>query len=244
VRTHMQLRQKPLFVAKIGARPLPKRLEPVRLKRLIDPTPVDHCVGDPVAHDESILWGASCARTRRHGQRAAVGFGRNIRALNVYNDPDDRNPKNDFTLTVIPSTDLWLRMGPTWFTGFLKEEIVWYQKYANERAANDTYSLGWKVPLNRLVFGVSGAYRNLKERPGFEIDARVQRKEIQYDGSAEFRGLSKTFFGVKASRSSENYSNDAEFLGSNLQNELNRVSTTTTVPGCTFCMSQKMDGMR
>ena len=148
---------------------------------------------------------------------------------NVFNDPDDGNPKKDFTLTVIPSSDLWLRMGPTWFTGFLKEEIVWYQKYANERAANNTYSLGWKVPLNRLVFGVSAAYRNLKERPGFEIDARVQRKEIQYDGSAEFRGLSKTFFGVKASRSSEDYSNDAEFLGTNLQNELNRVSTTTTV---------------
>jgi hypothetical protein len=145
---------------------------------------------------------------------------------NVFNDPLDQNPKKDFTLTVVPSTDLWLRMGRTWFTGLLKEEIIWYQKYANERAANTTYSLGWKVPLNRLNFTVGATYRNVKDRHGCEIDTRARRTELQYDGSAEFRGLSKTFFGVRASRVSENFANDAVFLTVNLNTELNRVSTT------------------
>jgi hypothetical protein len=146
---------------------------------------------------------------------------------NVFNDPVDATPKKDFTFTVVPSTDIWLRMGRTWFTGLLKEEVIWYQKYANERSANNTYSVGWKVPLNRLNLSVGAAYRDVKERPGFEIDARARRKEIEYNGSAEFRGLSKTFFGVKASRVKENFANDALFLGVSLEAELNRVSTTT-----------------
>jgi hypothetical protein len=147
---------------------------------------------------------------------------------NVFNDPADQIPKKDFTLTIVPATDAWLHMGPTWVTGSLKEEVIWYQKFATERAANNTYSVGWKVPLSRLNLSTSATYKDVKERPGFEIDARARRKEFSYDGSAEFRSLSKTFFGVKASRTRERFAGDAVFLGSNLETELNRVSTRTS----------------
>ena len=145
---------------------------------------------------------------------------------NVFNEAEDQNPKRDFTLTVVPRTDLWLRMGRTWFTGAIDEQIVWYQKYTTERAANTTYSLGWKVPLNRLTANVGASYANVRDRPGFEIDARSRRKELGYSGSVEVRALSKTFFGVTASRQKVDFDKDAVFLNSNLQFELNRVTTS------------------
>ncbi len=145
---------------------------------------------------------------------------------NVFNEASDQNPKKDFTLTVVPRTDLWLRMGRTWFTGAINEQIVWYQKYTGERAANTTYSLGWKVPLNRLTANVGATYADVRDRPGFEIDARSRRKELSYNGSVEVRALSKTFFGVTASRQKLDYDKAAVFLESLLYFELNRVTTT------------------
>ena len=145
---------------------------------------------------------------------------------NVFNDPTDHNPKKDFTLTIVPSTDLWLRMGRTWITGAIKQEIVWYQKYATERAANTSYAIGWHVPMNRLRVKADAKHLSTRERPGFEIDARSQRYETAYSGSVEIRALSKTFFGVTGSRQRVDFDKDAVFLNSTLQYELNRVTTS------------------
>ena len=144
---------------------------------------------------------------------------------NVFNEPEDQNPKKDFTATVTPATDLWLHAGRTWITSTIKEDIVWFQKYASERAANSTYTVAWRVPLNRVNFNVSGSRHSARERPGFEIDARSQHTATVYTGLAEVRALSKTFFGVTASRHKEDYDKAAVFLGSSLNYELNRVMT-------------------
>lgn len=148
---------------------------------------------------------------------------------NVFNDPVDQNPKQDFTLTVTPTTDLWLHMGRTWVTGNIKEDIVWYQKYNTERAANNTYTVGWKVPFNRLNLNVGASRSSVRDRPGFEIDARSQRNETSYNGTVEFRGFAKTFFGVTGSRSKTDFDKADFFLDSNLQFELNRVTTTAGI---------------
>jgi hypothetical protein len=145
---------------------------------------------------------------------------------NVFNDPDSVTPKQDFTVTATPNTDVWIRVGPSWVEGSVKEELVWYQTYATERAANSTYRIGWKVPLNRLAFDVGGQYANVRDRPGFEIDARSLRIETKVHGSAEVRTLSKTFFGVRAERQRTDFDKDAVFLDSNLHTELNHVTTT------------------
>jgi Putative beta-barrel porin 2 len=144
---------------------------------------------------------------------------------NVFNEPVDQNPKKDFTATITPATDLWLHAGRTWITSTLKEDIVWYQKYSTERAANNTSTVGWRVPLNRLNFSVGASRHSARERPGYEIDARSQLTDTKYNGLAEVRALSKTFFGVTADRERVDYDNAAVFLGSNLAFELNRVTT-------------------
>src|SRR5712691_6051352 len=88
---------------------------------------------------------------------------------NVFYEPDQLAPKRDFTMTVTPATDLWLRLGRTWLTGNIKEDLVYYNKYASERSANGHYTVGWLVPLNRLTGKVGADYVSTRDRPGFEI---------------------------------------------------------------------------
>ena len=148
---------------------------------------------------------------------------------NVFNESDDLGPKRDFTFTVTPTTDLWVQMGRTWVSGTIKEELIWYQKYATERAANSTYRVGWKVPLTRLIVDVGANYLNARDRPGYEIDARALRTETRYNGSVELRALSKTFIGVRAERQQIDFDKDAVFLGTNLETALNHVTTMAGV---------------
>ena len=61
---------------------------------------------------------------------------------NVFNEPDQSAPKRDFTLTVTPQTDLWLRMGRSWVTGNVKEDLVWY-KDVRERAVGEQQRQAW-----------------------------------------------------------------------------------------------------
>jgi hypothetical protein len=43
---------------------------------------------------------------------------------NVFNQPTDQAVR-DFTFTLTPKTDAWLKMGRTWVIGHVKEDIVW-----------------------------------------------------------------------------------------------------------------------
>jgi hypothetical protein len=145
---------------------------------------------------------------------------------NVFNEPDDQSPKRDFTATVVPKADLWMRVGRTGLAGTVGEEIVWYQKYTTERSANTNYKVGWHVPLNRLTFNVGGSYLTTHDRPGFEIDARSRHTEAGGTASAEVRWLARTFFGVQASALKTEFDTTATFDGVNLHDALNRTDTT------------------
>jgi hypothetical protein len=169
---------------------------------------------------------------------------------NVFNEADSASPKKDFTVTVTPATDLWLRFGRSWIDANIREDIVYYQKYANQRSANSSYKVNWLIPLNRLTLNPGAAYLNTRDRPGFEIDLRSQHTDLDYNGTIEIRALSKTFFGVRGDRRTTQFAPDAVFLGSNLQIELNRTATTgavtlrhqaTPLTSITFDVSREQD---
>ena len=145
---------------------------------------------------------------------------------NVFNDPPDKNPKEDFTVTLTPLSDFWLRLGPTWLTATLSESINWYQKYVSERTATTGYKLGWSVPGSRMSFKVNGSYLNAHERPGFEIDTRAGRKETGFGGSLDFHALPKSYIGVSAARQQTRFADEAQYLGTSLRTSLNRVDTS------------------
>jgi len=145
---------------------------------------------------------------------------------NVFNEPPEDEPKEDFTATIQPTIALWLNVGRARVTASLKEEIIWYQKYSSERSANTTYAAAWRLPLNRLVLQAGWKYAKLKDRPGFEIDKRSERSQVGYNGSVEVRALAKTLFGVTGTRQSIDFAEDVVFRDVNLHDQLNSVSTT------------------
>jgi hypothetical protein len=148
---------------------------------------------------------------------------------NVFNEADERAPKHDFTLTVTPQTDLWLRMGRSRVTGNVKEDLVWYQEFAGERSANNSLEVGWLLPLNRLVLHADTAYLRTRDRPGFEIDARSQRTELAYHGSVEIRARPKVFVGIRGDRTTTSFDSVATFNGVSLRDALNRTVTREAV---------------
>ncbi len=145
---------------------------------------------------------------------------------NVFNEADVDNPDSDFTLTVTPQTDLWLRMGRTWLAGNIREDLVWYKRFSSERSANSRYALSWLAPLTRVAFSAGTSWLSTRERPGFEIDARSERDEAGVNAAFELRTLSKTYVGLRAERLDIDFATDAEFLGRTLREELNRTQTT------------------
>jgi len=147
---------------------------------------------------------------------------------NVFNDPPDKQPKEDFTLTVTPVSDFWLPLGQTWLTARINESVNWYQKYSSERTANTGYKLGWIAPGSRVAVKVDGSYVDSRERPGFEIDARAERTETAFNGSIEFHALPKSYIGVSALRQDTNFADQAAYLGTDLRTSLNRVDTSYT----------------
>jgi len=144
---------------------------------------------------------------------------------NVFNEPDSQHPKSDFTFTLTPQTDVWLRMGRSWFGGFVKEDLLWYQTYDSERASNESYTVGWLAPLTRVSFAAEANLLDTRDRVGYEIDARLQHTDLIYHGTAELRALSKTYVGVRVGRRHVDYSGDATYDGQSVREQLNRTET-------------------
>lgn len=148
---------------------------------------------------------------------------------NVFNDSKAGAPKSDATFTLTPRTDFWVRFGPSWLSGGVREDLVYYKDNAGERSANNTYSLSWNLPLNRITFRPRVEYKNTRERPGFEIDTRALRTEVLYAGEVDVKWFSKSAVVVKADRYQVSFDPGTTFEQINLRDELNRVTTGETV---------------
>jgi hypothetical protein len=145
---------------------------------------------------------------------------------NVFNSV---NPQSDFTMTVTPKADLSMRLGRARLTGAVKEDLVYFRKFANERSANTSFRGGVALPLTRVTLSFGSEARNLRDRPGFEIDARSQRSERAHTAAAEIRAFGKTFVALSGSRSTVRFDRDAAYFGSSLARELNRTMTAAGV---------------
>lgn len=144
---------------------------------------------------------------------------------NVFNEATQDGPKEDFTMTLSPSTEAWLRLGPSWFNASAREDLVYYQRYATERSVNSYYKASWLIPFNRVAFTPMASFTNTRERPGFEVDARARRNDVGYGGTVEVRAFAKTFVALRAMRQTSDFDRYAEFLGINLSDQLNRTVT-------------------
>lgn len=146
---------------------------------------------------------------------------------NVFNEATD--PKRDFTFTISPRTEIYLRFLGTYFTGKMNEDIIWYRHYPTERQANTTYGLDWKWPLTRLTVDAAASHRSTRERPGFEIDERAQRTLNTFTAGTSFRLFLDTGVAFSLKRGTTDYDPTVFFKEINLRDELNLVSSEMSV---------------
>ena len=146
---------------------------------------------------------------------------------NVFND--STNPKSDFTMTISPKTDVWLRFLGTWFNGTMTEDVVWYQKYSSERSGNTTYGLNWKLPLTRFTATIGASRASTRERQGYEIDERASRTLNNYFADVSLNVLASTALDVRITSAKTAYDPTATFQLVNLADELNVTSTAVDI---------------
>jgi len=146
---------------------------------------------------------------------------------NVFNEADADQPESDFTVTFSPNTDVWLRVGRTWITGAVQVDWVYYNEFASERGTNAAFRIGVDRTFNRLAVKANARHLTTRDRPGFEIDARSQRLETQYDGEATVRVSGKTSVGATGFRRRTDFAADAIFREADLSRELDRTTSGT-----------------
>ena len=144
---------------------------------------------------------------------------------NVFNEPESGNPQDDFTFTFTPAVEMYLRMGRTWLIGTIREDLVWFQEFEDQRSVNDRYGAAWLAPLTRVNFSVGGTFLDTRERPGYEIDTRAQRADTGLHAAAELRTYSKTLLGVRATRKTVAFADAQFYEDTNLEVALNRTET-------------------
>ena len=166
---------------------------------------------------------------------------------NVFNESEDQQPKSDFTLTFTPRTDLWVRMGRSWLSGTIDEQLVWYQKYSSERSTNSRFLVGWRIPANVFNVNLGASYANTKERPGYEIDLRAPQSNVGLQAGIEGKVASKSFIGVRVQRQTVDFDDEATFANRLLRDELNHDTTSVTLTlrqQLTPLTSVELNGMR
>lgn len=144
---------------------------------------------------------------------------------NVFNQAEDQQPKSDFTMTFTPRTDLWVRMGRSWLSGTIDEQLVWYQKYSSERSTNSRFLVGWRMPANVFNINLGASYANTRERPGYEIDLRAPQSNVGLQAAIEGKVASKSFVGVRVQHQIVDFDDNATFANRLLSNELNHDTT-------------------
>ena len=148
------------------------------------------------------------------------------RDSNVFNEVV--NPKSDFTAAIGPAVKMWMRPARTRLTFTTGGQYVYFHEYESQRAWNTHHELNWEVPLARVTPFVGGAFVNARERQGYEIDARVRRRDTSFVVGSKLRVSGKTEL-VGSYRQFELAYDDREtVLGAELSERLDRRENRST----------------
>lgn len=141
---------------------------------------------------------------------------------NVFNELE--HPKQDFTATVSPRGEFWLRLGKGRLSGNTRLDYVYFGRYTSERAVNTYNTFRAELRMGRITPYVSEAFLNARERPGFEIDARSRRLENTVTLGADAPVLPHLTLGFAAWRTNVQFDAAEVFAGSSLSDVLNRTA--------------------
>ena len=150
-----------------------------------------------------------------------VGFDSNIRS-----EADDA--KEDFTLTAQPGIRAAVPFGSTLLTASASVGFVYYASYKEEQSINRLFEGRFEGAPSRLRPFLAASLNHSRERAGYEIDARVLRRETSISGGADLKLTGITSLVGSFTRATHNYGDEEVVLGTALANQLDR---TTEVAG-------------
>ncbi len=146
---------------------------------------------------------------------------------NVFNNADE---KEDFTFTVVPRATMWIPFARrALLTTAAGTDVVYFQKYSSERSLNPQVRLRGEGVLGRFLPFAEGSYLNTRQRPNFEIDARLRRTEDAARIGTAVRLSPKTYVELSGSQTNVDFAADAVFNDVNMRETLNRTTRSVLV---------------
>lgn len=139
---------------------------------------------------------------------------------NVFHQASESD--SDFTATLSPETDLWLRTADGLLSVNGRLDFVYFGQFKSERSVNGFGRAQYEYAFNKLRPFASVTVLNTRARPGYEIDARARRLESTVTAGVELRALSRTSVELAARRRTVDFAGDAVFMGTRLEEQLNR----------------------
>ena len=143
---------------------------------------------------------------------------------NVFNDADHR--LGDTTAGIGPAINLWTKLGPMHVTEKSAAQYLYFKEFDNQRSWNSANLLKLEWPLTKLRPFAIGGYDNTKQRPGFEIDARVRQSTNLVGLGTDLVVSGRTMLVLSGTRTTTAFDQKETFLGTDLANALNRHSDT------------------
>lgn len=141
---------------------------------------------------------------------------------NIFNETEDNDPKSDWTLSVGPASDFWLRLGKGRLSGRASATYDWFSTYASQRSLGTRDHARFQLELGHVRPYVGGSFLTTRDRPGYEIDARVRRAEEGWNAGVEFPISRRTTLVVGAETVRTRFDAGAQFEGTWLRDVLNR----------------------
>jgi hypothetical protein len=104
---------------------------------------------------------------------------------NVFNA--ETGEERDFTMTIMPTADAWLRVGRLHLSSTTGLEWNYFQSATEQRAFNLNERARLDLDLVRVAPYVTGVYERTRRRPTLEIDERVQQLTTGGGGGVALR---------------------------------------------------------
>lgn len=145
---------------------------------------------------------------------------------NIFNEMEDEDPKSDWTFSVGPASDFWLRMGKGRLSGRAAATYDWFATYGSQRSIGTRNHAKFQLEFARFRPYVGGSYLTMRDRPGYEIDVRVRHSEDGVNAGVELPVSKRASFAVGWERVRSRFDADVRFDGSWLSELLNRRETT------------------
>ena len=118
------------------------------------------------------------------------------------------------------------RMGRSWLSGTIDEEIVWFQKYSSERSANSRFLADGACRPHWFNLNLNASYTKAANVRDMKSTCARRGRSSAYRPRLKARIMSKTFSACAANGRTSISTTRRSFRNANLHDELNHVTTS------------------